>query len=62
MIYLIIPTRIGVAIRYFAYKPLFNKTSDKFYIGSGVTIMGSKNIEIRNEARIDKHSYLVYTG
>ena len=43
-----IPTFIGNKIRYYIYKRMFKKTNGVFSIGTGVTILGFKNIEIGN--------------
>jgi len=53
-----IPTFIGKRIRYYIYKLFFKKVNGIFFIDTGVTIVGFKNIEIGKGANIMKNSYL----
>ena len=53
-----IPTEIGVRLRYYAYKPLFKKTSGFFRIDSGITILGFENISIGSNVAFMKNSYI----
>ncbi len=53
-----IPTYIGIKLRYFAYKPLFKSVKGKFVIYEGVTILGFENIELGNNVRFSKNSYI----
>ena len=53
-----IPTAIGVKLRYVAYKPFFKKTSGKFIIDSGVTILGFENITLGSNVSIMKNCYI----
>lgn len=53
-----IPTEIGIKIRYLAYKRLFKKSKGIFRIDSGVTIRGFKNIELGENIRFEKNSYI----
>jgi len=53
-----IPTEVGIRIRYIAYKPLFKKTNGKFRIDSGVTIIGFSKIEVGENSRFEKNSYM----
>lgn len=53
-----IPTEIGVRLRYLAYKPLFKKTNGFFRIDSGVTIVGFKYISLGANVTFKKNSYV----
>lgn len=53
-----IPTEIGVRLRYYAYRPLFKKTSGFFRIDTGVTILGFENIELGADVLFMKNSYV----
>ncbi|MCX6077371.1 MAG: acyltransferase [Campylobacterales bacterium] len=57
-IFSIIPTEVGVHLRYYAYRPFFKSTKGRFRIGTGVTILGFKNIEIGDDVHIQMNSYL----
>jgi galactoside O-acetyltransferase len=57
-----IPTSLGIKLRYIAYKPLFKKTAGKFTIDSGVTILGFNKIALGKDISIQKNSYLYATG
>jgi galactoside O-acetyltransferase len=52
------PTEIGVRLRYYAYRPLFKKTSGFFRIDTSVTILGFKNIELGVNVSFMKNSYV----
>lgn len=54
----LIPTELGVWLRYFFYKPLFKKCHGKFRIDFGVTICGFQNITLGRNINIMKNSYL----
>lgn len=53
-----IPTEIGVRLRYYAYKPLFKKTSGFFRVDNGVTILGFENISLGSNVSFMKNSYV----
>ena len=52
------PTKIGVLLRYWAYKPLFKKVDGFFYINRGVIIRNFKNISLGRNVNIMENSYL----
>ena len=54
----LIPTEIGVRLRYYGYKSLFKKTDGFFRIDSGVTILGFENIELGNNVTFMKNTYV----
>jgi len=54
----ILPTDIGVKIRYWAYKPLFNKVLGKFYISRNVKIEGFSNITLGKNVELSYGSGL----
>jgi len=54
----VIPTELGVKVRYFTYKMLLKKTTGTFRIDSHVTIIGFDKIELGNNVRIQKNSFL----
>jgi hypothetical protein len=54
----LVPTEVGIRLRYYAYKPLFKKTAGMFRIDTGVTIYSFKNIELGSNINIMKNSYL----
>jgi len=53
------PTPLGVKVRNLAYRPLFKKTSKKFYIGKNVTITGFENISIGENVSFQSGSYVL---
>lgn len=54
----VIPTEIGIRLRYLAYKSLFKKTSGIFRIDVGVTILGFENITLGSNVTFMKNSYI----
>jgi len=54
----VIPTTIGIHLRYYGYKFFFKSIDGKFYIDSGVTILGFENIELGKNVSIMKNSYI----
>jgi galactoside O-acetyltransferase len=53
----IIPTKIGVLLRYYSFRLLFKKCGS-FNLETGVTIVGFRNIELGNNVSFNKNSYL----
>ena len=53
-----IPTSIGKRIRYYGYKPFFKSVGGRFYIDTGVTILGFENIQLGSNVSIMKNSYI----
>lgn len=49
------PGSIGIKLRYFFYRPLFNKCGENVRIGCGVIFNNIQNISLGNNIRIDEY-------